>query len=523
MMLTALRGNKGRGPTSRGASIPAPIEGWDAVSPLANMKPGRAIVLDNFFPREGYVELRRGWTRWATTGETSPVETVMAYQSQTPSSDALFAVAGGKIFDVTASGAAGPAVLTGLTNSRLQHVNFTTSGGHFLYVVNGQDPARHWNGTAWTVPTITGATSSDFVHVNSFKNRLFFAANGKLGFYYLSVDAIAGAASYFELGGVFSMGGYLMAMGTWTVDGGAGVDDHAIFISSRGQVAIFKGTDPGSVDTWSLVGVFDGPAPIGRRCLRKVGGDNVIVSIEGVVPLSKSLILDKAAVRSATITQNISREMNEAARTYGGNFGWQIIGYPKGTMAVLNVPVAESETQYQYVMNTLSGAWARFKGMNANCWEVFNDDLYFGGNDGSVGLADYGSSDNGEDIVADLKTAFNYLGNRASLKSVKMVRPVISSDGRFNPGVRVNVDFKDAIPTVAAAEVTAGALLWDEFNWDEADWPVEVAVSVGWKSVSAIGYCAAIRLRIVANSSSSTPTTLQVNSFDILYEPGGSV
>lgn len=520
-MLNPIRNNAGRSAVLNGASIPAPIEGWDAVSPLANMKPGRAIVLDNFFPREGYVELRKGWTEWSTTGETTPVESLMAYQSRDSSDDALFAAVNGKVFEVTSTGSSGAAVVTGLTNSRLQHVNFTTAGGHFLVFVNGQDSMRAWDGSAWSTPAITDATSADFIHVNSFKNRLFFAANDKLGFYYLPVDSIAGAASYFELGGVFSMGGYLMAMGTWTVDGGAGVDDHAIFISSRGQIAIYKGTDPNSADTWSLIGVFDGPAPIGRRCLRKVGGDNVIVSIEGVVPLSKSLILDKAAVRSATITQNISREMNDAARVYGTNFGWQIIGYPKGTMAILNVPVAESTTQYQYVMNTLSGAWARFKGMNANCWEVFNDGLYFGGNDGTVGLADYGSSDNGEDIVADMKTAFNYFGSRGSQKAFRMIRPVIVSDGRFNPGIKVNVDFKDEVPPIIAADVSTGALLWDDVDWDEVDWPANVAVTIGWKSSSAIGTCAAIRLRIVANSSSSTPTTLQVNSFDVLYEKGG--
>jgi hypothetical protein len=43
-------------------------------------------------------------------------------------------------------------------------------------------------------------------------------------------------------------------------------DDYAAFITSEGQVAVYSGADPASSTTWSLVGVFDIGAPIGRRC-----------------------------------------------------------------------------------------------------------------------------------------------------------------------------------------------------------------------------------------------------------------
>ncbi|WP_230681797.1 hypothetical protein, partial [Streptococcus pneumoniae] len=46
---------------SIGKAIPAPVGGWDAQSPLANMPPENAVILDNFIPRAGYVELRRGF------------------------------------------------------------------------------------------------------------------------------------------------------------------------------------------------------------------------------------------------------------------------------------------------------------------------------------------------------------------------------------------------------------------------------------------------------------------------------
>jgi hypothetical protein len=519
MMLQPLR--KGaRKAVARSATVPAPVSGWDAISPIASMKPDHATLLDNFFPREGYVELRGGHLEWATTAETDEVETLMAYQGQATSADHLFAAVNGKVFNVTATGAAGAAVVSSLANARLQHVNFTTSGGHFLFFVNGADAPRHYNGTTWATPSITVATPANFAHVAVWKNRLLFAENDKTRFWYLPVDSVAGAAASYELDGVFSQGGYLMAIGTWTIDGGVGIDDYLVLMSSRGQVAIYKGTDPSSAATFALVGVFNLAPPIGRRCMVKVGSDLMLVTLEGVIPLSKSLALDRAALQTASITNNIAPAMNKAARVYKDNFGWQIIGYPKGTMAVLNVPVQEGRTQHQYVMNTITGAWARFTGQNANCWEVFNDNLYFGGNDGNVYKADAGPNDNGADIVADMACAWNYFGDHGRLKRFTMIQPIITSDGLVAPSIALNTDFRETTPSGAGALSTTGSLLWDEFDWDEAYWPDDATTSSAWQSVAALGRCASVRIRIVANADSSNPILLQVNSFNLIMERG---
>src|SRR5882762_8651784 len=57
--------------------IPAPTDGWDAISPLAEMDPKRAVILDNWVPRPGYVELRGGYAPYSSTLGTSEVETLM--------------------------------------------------------------------------------------------------------------------------------------------------------------------------------------------------------------------------------------------------------------------------------------------------------------------------------------------------------------------------------------------------------------------------------------------------------------
>jgi hypothetical protein len=538
-MLQPLKANTNRRRVSTGASIPAPVEGWDAVSPLAAMDPKRAVILDNWFPRDGYCEIRRGWAFYSTTNDTDAVETLAAYHGAAVANDALFAISGGTIYDTTNTGAMVATSVTGLTNSRAQSVNFTTSGGHFLYLVNGADDPNIWDGSTWTNPTITGITASEAIHINIHKNRIWFTLRNSTKAAYLPVDSIQGAATTFELGGLFSLGGYLMAMATWTLDAGVGVDDHAVFISSRGEAAVYKGTNPAVAADWVLVGVFRLGAPIGRRCFTNVGGDVAIVSVDGVVPLSKALIYDRAAINNVALTANIAPVMNDSARLYGSNFGWQLIGYPRGTMALLNVPVQEGVTQQQYVMNTISGAWARFTAQNANCWEVFQDRLFFGDNDGNVCEADVAASDGGADIVADLKTAFNYFRSPGVLKRFPMIQPLITSDGRVAPAIDVNTDFRDTTPTSIPNSANAGGILWNEFNWDEANWPEARTTSTDWQTVTAIGQCAAVRMRVIISSSSdsnvwdlgvwdtavwdsgsSSPPLLQVNGFNLVMERG---
>jgi len=546
MRLTALMENRnavgklGGAQVSTGASQPAPIEGWDAVSPLAAMSPKRAVKMDNWFPQPDWIEVRKGHIIHSLC-TAAPVETLATYNGI--STRTMFAVSDGKIFDVTAN-APGVLAVSGLSNSRFQYVNFATTGGNFLYMVNGADVPQYWDGSSWQTAVITGITSSDIIHVNSFKNRLWFTLTDSSDAAYLPVDSIQGAAVKFPLGGLFTKGGFLMAMGTWSIDAGNGPDDYAIFISSQGQVAIYQGTDPASAATWSLVGVFDMGAPIGRRCMTRVGADIALICIDGVVPLSRAMIFERAAVVKVSLTERIQRVMNQSARLYRENFGWQLISYPRGTRAILNVPIEENTDQVQYVMNTLSGAWCQFIGMKANCWELLNEDVYFGGNDGVVYKADTSGTDAGNTLSADMMTAYNYYGMRGNQKRWTMCRPQLTTDGQVNPGLALNVDFRDDAPLSVPSTQIGNASLWDVALWDQGLWSGDVRTQANWDTIDGIGYCASVRLAVDiepeligeaalwgssmwGSSTWELPIAdeiiLQVNAFDLVMEKGAIV
>jgi hypothetical protein len=130
--------------------------------------------------------------------------------------------------------------VTGLGSARSQTINFAAGGGNYLYTVNGVDPPQIYNGTVWSVPVITGLSSADIIGVNAHKNRLWFTIVNSSDAYYLPVASIAGAAVKFPLGGLWNQGGFLMAMGTWSIDGGTGLDDYAVFISSWPSGDLFR-------------------------------------------------------------------------------------------------------------------------------------------------------------------------------------------------------------------------------------------------------------------------------------------
>jgi hypothetical protein len=511
--------------TARGVSIPAPVQGWDAISPLAAMPETSAIALENVFPQPGYVEIRKGHKTWNHLTGTPAVESLMAYNALAPANDKLFAAASTAIYDVTtfATATTSAAAVSSLTNARFQHLNVSTTGGNFLWICNGADAPRTYDGTNWATASITGITASTIINCALFKERIWLVREGQISPAYLGLDSIQGAATVFDMSGVFAKGGYLMAIGCWSLDAGNGPDDYIAFVTSRGEVAIYTGTDPGG--NFIIKGVYEMGAPIGRRCLTKVGADLAVVCVDGVVPLSKALITDRAAAITVALTAKIQPVVNTSAREYGANFGWQLQPYAKGTRAILNVPITENVLQEQYVMNTVTGAWCRFKGENANCWETFKDRLFYGGNDGNIKEADCQGFDDDAAIEFNVENAFNYCGTKGRLKQFVMARALLTTDGRISPGLAVNVDFsRNATVDVLTSSLDPQAL-WNVASWDQGVWPEVINIVTDWISVAGHGYSASIRMNgsieVASGGDTSEDVTLQINGWDMLVLDGG--
>lgn len=483
-------------------SFPAPVGGWNARDALAQMKATDAVTLENWFPGTSDCEIRGGYGS-ARTGMADNGRTLAVYNGITGASK-MFCFTLTKTYDVSSAGAVGGSVAT-RTAGRHVWVNFGDGTNNYLIAVNGADKPLYYNGSSWTAvdgassPALTGLTTTTISYVNAFKGRLFFLENSSLSFWYLAAGAAGGALTEFPLDGEATMGGYLMAMATWTVDAGDGEDDRAVFITSEGQVIVYQGTNPASAASWAKVGTYYLGKPLGRKCFFNYGGDLGLLTQDGVFPLSTAL--QSATIdKRVALSDKIDKAFNESARSYFSTAGWRATVYPARSALVVNIPVQEDGTHEQYVMNTITRAWCKFTNWNAEDFVVFGGELYF-----TTGTAVYkawtGAADNTANVVAFGKSAFTDFGRPGIQKFVKGFQPVLSVNGNLTFLTDIDVDFKDGELAGVATYSTESAGIWDAGKWDIASWGATFEVVKKWTSPSEYpGFYCAGKVKIATNA-----------------------
>lgn len=499
MIRQPLRRNASRIQQATSRSIPAPTGGWNAVDPLANMKPEYAVILDNWIPRAGYVELRKGDRVWCNTAP-APVESIMIYRGDPSGGDQIYAVSAGDVYDATLMDSVFTMpVYENLANSRIQYLNFANDGGAFLICVNGADTPFFWDNSMWDELAITGSSgpitldADDLSDLTMHKRRIFFVEGDTLRVWYLAVDAIQGAANLLDLGPVFQAGGVISGISTWSLDGGQGQDDYLAIITTQGEVAIYQGTDPDDPLNWSLVGVFNVGFPLGKRCLLKFGGDLLVLTTGGVEPLSQALKLDRAQDDNVAITAKIQNAFQTATQAYAENFGWSATSYERGALVIYNVPTEELTTSVQYVQNAQTGAWCRFTGLDAFCWDTTDTKIFYGGAT-ALYQWDVGVTDHGNDLTCDLQTAFNTYGASGRIKHFTMIQPVLNATANVRPALEMLVDFEDREPTAVPTTIS-----------DRTD---VLQIRKDWTSVVGDGAWGSIRMQAILALDSAFVATL---------------
>lgn len=157
----------------------APIGGWRTDVEMADMPKDAAFLLDNFFPEANRVRARYGYLAFAT-GLGADVKTIIPYSGV---SNRLFAAAGDKIFDVTAGGAVGAAMVSGQSSARWSAQQYTNPAGQeYLRLVNGLDTPLLFNGTSWTNNYIVGSAApvTQNVAVKNVPYTLSFFGTGSI-------------------------------------------------------------------------------------------------------------------------------------------------------------------------------------------------------------------------------------------------------------------------------------------------------------------------------------------------------
>jgi hypothetical protein len=504
-------------------TFPAPSAGWVKNSRLIGAPPEAAEVLDDIFPTATGARLRSGKLKHATiTGE---LKSMFVYRSG--SKQELFAASAAAVYDVTnpADPAVSPtAEFSGMSGGDWVAAQFANAAGEFVFIVNGEDTPRYYNGTSWTVTSITGGggvTPADLSSVFVHKERLFFVEGGTQNVYYFPVNTIDGEITKFAVQGVFNLGGSILFGATWSQDTGEGIDDFAAFVTTEGEVAVYAGTDPSSATTWALQGVYRIGRPLGKNSWYKVGGELMILTEDGITALSSALRKDRAQLQSDSVSFLIEDAWRDVVAQRSGSYNFSGELWHSQSLLLIGVPVSASGSPVAFVANSRTGAWCRFRNWQVDATGIINDALYFGTAGASSSIiyrADTTGSDDGTAIEGRWVPKFQEGDGRQKAALHARVRG--RGGGEYNVSLKGFADYvigEYPTPTPTTEEFGAfwGSVAWGSFVWGGDNPSIRTSK---WRTIRAVG--SSLAPAVVAATNRTSKNDLEFIAVDVVFETG---
>jgi hypothetical protein len=299
---------------------------------------------------------------------------------------------------------------------------------------------------------------------------------------------------------------------TWTLDGGAGMQNMLVIFTSNGEAAIYSGSDP--TTDFKLVGVYRFDSPMGAGCTVNYGGELYVLISTGLVPMSTLLKAEEDNL--GTSDQNIMQEFIDVSKTFRDAYGWSVIINSQTNHAICNMPTG-SGTYQQLVRFMPNAIWSKWSDIPARCWAWLGNHAYFSTETGKIYQTgrEY-LDDNGTAINVDVRFAWSSFKS-VNKKQFKLVRLYMVSDSVPTPFIDIEVDYENLPPTNMPATAVAGvAATWNTSSWDTASWAIDAAPRQTWQGVVGLGRVGAPRIR-----ASLKGTTFALTGADVIYEEGG--
>ena len=483
---------KGRPATVREAHIPAPTGGVNTVSPGLAMPLTDCVQAYNLVAADSGLRTRLGYREFSvnlpgTVDSGKGVRTVLPFTGSSVSTSRLFVATATGIHDVT-----GGAYVTQIAFQSTAGLagygtclSFVTPGGRYLVYtdeVNGLYVYSE-SSVSWSKVTqgsagnqVQGVDPGRFAHVALFKGRLYFTERETSTAWYLPANQIYGGATAFPLGQAFREGGTLVGLWNWTYDGGAGLDDSLVAISAGGDVVVYQGTDPASASTFSQRGVWQmSRPPAGRRIASTYGGDLLLLSRRGLLPLSQLVLGGQSELKYTT--EKVANLVASLMTDRSQEPYWGVVLQPQDNVLMVMTPRANTGVDLQLVQAGASKGWFIYRNLPILSGAVWLGDFYFGTQDGRVcihtGYADNVSLTNPvtfSPVDWGFVGAFSNMG-AARQKRVSLMRPIIISDGA-NPSYAIQARYDCDVTgiDVSALITLPSSSAWDSVVWNQFEW-----------------------------------------------------
>ena len=525
---------------------PAPVNGVDVRQSLGSNDLNHCVYTYNLLPFEYGMRVRSGYREWqigVDNGSNQGIHTLIPFDSAEEDGvgDRLFAVNNEGIWDVSVvdtapvlavtfsdqSGQAGYGTYAHYVSDAGEDIMFYADAKNGLFRYSAADGL-------WTVPSgITGPDVTKIKFIVSHKQRIWLVEQNSTKAWYLGIGSISGAATEFFFGSKFKHGGTLEGLFSWTVDGGAGVDDMLVAVSHAGDVVVYQGADP-ALDDWEVRGgYYIGEIPNTPRFASEQGGELYILSAYGLSSMNDLLQgVDSNALQAdldgTTVAAKIAGLIRDKMKAGINVAGWDVSMIPSQGGMLIQIPTIGSAAPIQYYYNFSTQGWGIWRGVPMTCFEEYEDSVFFGTLDGRVcrmdvnvdnlQLTEPNPLDAGDSIEFSILTSFSSMGQDGIFKRVKLIRPdfVAQKEPQHSSVSRFDFDVSEAIDFQLYDPVKYAVGVWDSGNWDAAVW----GSTEGLTFPTIGGAWGTGRYVAIATKGTSRGSTRLVG-WDVIFDAGG--
>jgi hypothetical protein len=459
----------------------------------------------------------------------------------------MFAANPTKIFDVSTTTPV--LVKAGQTSGNHAASQMANQAGDWLIVVNDAgDPPLRYDGTTWevmnaayvppagkpskitvnlaTYPGAAVANGSNLTYVCKYRNRFFFIEKNSMNAWYLGLNSVGGELNLIPISGAATKGGKLLCCFSWSIDAGDGIDDKIVFLTNLGEAIIFTGGNPADAANWRQEGRYELSEPLGMNAHLPTGGDVLIATVDGIVPISGAITKSRTELELAAVTRKI-REMWRTEVLDKREHPWTMVKWDEAGGILTTLPGGAPGQRRCLVQNAATTAFARFTGWDAMCWLRLRADCFFGTQNGWIMQADRGGYDDGLPYVATIVGGWEMFSSPGQTIVWRQARCLFAARAGepFQPQISATVDYVITLPTPPLAGPDPGVLdLWDQGLWDTAHWDAPAPASnvkrnTGWVSIGMTGFSHAPIVQVTV-AQQATPR-VDLISISALFERAG--
>jgi len=446
--------------TAKSIVIPPPTMGWNTKDPISNMGEEYAIDCLNCWSDGATVDLRKGNTVFAGNSTTQNYYDVFGLPLQNGTTKILAVNGSQALYDITSGGvssidlsAGGTLLIDDLARAVVFRNKIFFKGSNSIVGSGTDRDVYHWDGVSASITASgfvgPGGDDKALSSVQVYKSRLYFTGLD-LSIWYGGIDSITGTLTQFNFESIFKNGGYLLFAGGVQKQGDLDQQYFAA-ISNQGEILLYQGDAP-HLSTWSLVGHYYIAPPVGLNSFFYWGSNLVIITRQGILLLSDVLNSSENLVfLSNKINNFILLELASNENSHG------VSGVFFATENMLMFNLSDNIISNLLVMNTNTGSWWVWTmGGQISPPRVINQRVYAAENtnarilrlwDGDVDKTMPITSIVNQARTMRLRPAYNYLGDRSSVKQFTEARPILKESEGLTLTIDADVDYADTTPT----------------------------------------------------------------------------